>query len=86
MLKLRECARLIDDENGTFLLDTRRGVYWHLNVMGMDVVQALAQERTVEEITSGIVTRFDVDAQTARLDVDNLIRSLKRAKLIEGRV
>lgn len=85
MLRLKSCARLVNDDSGTFLLDTRRGVYWHLNPVGVGIVQALTQDRTVEDITSGIVMEYDIDLQTARQDVKELIRNLKRAKLIEGR-
>ena len=86
MLRLKDSARLIDDERGTFLLDTRRGVYWHLNAMGMGVVQALSEDRSIEDITAEIVAGFDVDPRTARLDVEELVRELKRAKLVEGRL
>lgn len=85
MLRLRSGARLVDDESGTFLLDTRRGVYWHLNPVGMSIVQALASEPTMDHVVLRVVAEFDVDDKTVRADVNDLVRDLKRARLVEER-
>jgi hypothetical protein len=85
MLKLKSSVRLIDDENGTFLLDTRRGGYWHLNPVAMAMVQALMSEPTVEDVVGQVVAEFEVDAETVREDVTRLVRDLKRSKLVEER-
>lgn len=83
MLKLKSSVRLVDDENGTFLLDTRRGVYWHLNPSGMSLLQGLADGLTVEAIVQQVITEFAVDARTVREDFANVVRELKRARLVE---
>lgn len=83
MLRLRSSARLVDDESGTFLLDTRRGVYWHLNPVGMSIVAALASEPTMDDVVLRVTAEFDVDARTVRADVSDLVRDLRRARLVE---
>lgn len=83
MLKFRTDVRLVDDRSGTFLLDTRRGVYWHLNVVAMTLVRSMTHVGTVDDAVQRVVEEFDVDAATVRGDVENLLRDLKRAKLVE---
>lgn len=83
MLKLKTDVRLVDDRSGTFLLDTRRGVYWHLNSVAMTLVRTLTHVGSMDDAVERVVAEFDVDAATVRGDVENLVRDLKRAKLVE---
>lgn len=86
MARLKPTVELTEDETGAVLLDMRRGVYWHLNVVGVSVARALADESTVAGIARGIAEEFDVDTATAERDVRDLLVQLRRARLLDGRV
>ena len=49
-----------------------------LNETAHTIFQALTEERTAEELTELVVSEYEVDAGTARADVDEFIRQLRQ--------
>lgn len=48
------------------------------------ILSCLEQETTAEEITSKLCKKYDVDAETARRDVDKIISQLRGIGAIDG--
>lgn len=54
-----------------------------LNGTGACVWELLAQERSLDELTAGVVERFDVDAETAHADVKSFADEIAKMGLLE---
>lgn len=65
------------------VLDVVRGVYFAINGVGTHVWEALLAGDSLDEIPATLAARFDVDAGTARRDVDAFIETLLTKRLIE---
>lgn len=61
----------------------KRGVTLAGNLLTAFVWELLDGTRSVEAVTELIVTRFDVDCETARRDIDVLLKAFKSYELIE---
>ena len=48
-----------------------------LNETARTIFLALAQERTVEELTDAVTAEYEVDRETARADVEEFLRQLR---------
>ena len=48
-----------------------------LNETGKTVFQALQKERTVQELTDQVTAEYEVDANTARADVEEFLGQLR---------
>ncbi|GAA0989739.1 MULTISPECIES: PqqD family protein [Nocardiopsidaceae] len=86
MVKLKSTVKISANEEGALLLDTKRGTYWHLNAVGIRLAEALDVERSVDELVLTVTTDFDVPPDVARRDVRKLLRDMKKARLVEGRI
>ena len=65
------------------LLDTRRGKYYTLNPTGAAVWELLLEPRSLVELKTALVERFDVDAETLSGDLSDLLDDLRRHGLID---
>ena len=65
------------------LLDTRRGKYYTLNPTGAAVWELLLEPRSLAELRTALVERFDVDAETLSGDLSDLLDDLRRHGLID---
>jgi len=54
-----------------------------LNPAGRCIWEALAEDRSLEEVVAAVVERFDVDADQARADTAAFVEDLIRQGLIE---
>jgi hypothetical protein len=54
-----------------------------LNDTGACLWELLARERTADELASAVAERFDVDAATARADVQTFLDEIARIGLLE---
>jgi sensor domain CHASE-containing protein len=54
-----------------------------LNDTGACVWELLAQDRTADELASAVAERFDVDAATARADVQTFLDEIAKMGMIE---
>jgi hypothetical protein len=66
------------------ILQLASGTYFTLNESGTLVWDLLQRERTVAELMAALLEAFDVDAATARRDLDELLRDLLAHRLIEA--
>ena len=48
-----------------------------LNETARTIFLALAQQRTVEELTDAVTAEYEVDRETARADVEEFLRQLR---------
>ena len=48
-----------------------------LNETAHTIFQALSEDRTPEELTAVVISEYEVDAETARADVDEFVQQLR---------
>lgn len=84
MVHLRQGLSIVEVEDGKVILDTRRGVYWHLNQTAITVVEELGRGRAFDDLISQIVLETGADEGRVRSDHLALVEELRRAKLIKG--
>jgi hypothetical protein len=82
-MRLKPGVKIVDESSGAFLLDTRKGVYWHLNQSGVRLVSALAEGRSVDDVVAEVAAEFSVDPEMVRADCMALLKELRKARLIE---
>jgi hypothetical protein len=73
-------ARTIGGE--TIVLDLPSSQYFAITGIGSRVFQLLAEDRTLDDLVTTIVTEYDVDEPTARRDVEAFIDRLHNARLL----
>jgi hypothetical protein len=83
VLKLRRGVVTADVEYGTALLDEDRGIYWNLNPTGAVILRTLLDGGTVEQTVQALTDEYEVDHDSARRDVEELVHNLQSAKLVE---
>jgi hypothetical protein len=83
MLKLRSGVSTADVEYGTALLDEDRGMYWNLNPTGALILRTLLDGGTVEQAVRALIDEYEIDRDSARRDVEDLVRELHSAELVE---
>lgn len=49
-----------------------------LNKTGGSIFKALAEERTLEELTAIIAREYEIDTETARGDIDEFLQNLRQ--------
>lgn len=73
-------ARRIGDE--TIVLHLTASRYYSITGIGSRLFQLLADEHTADELVNVIVDEYDIDATTARRDVDAFLGKLRDARLL----
>ncbi|MSP25169.1 MAG: PqqD family protein [Myxococcales bacterium] len=73
-------SRTLDGE--AILLDLASGTYFGLDGVGTLLWELFEQGTTVGEATARIVAVYDVDATTARSDLEELLSELTRRGLV----
>lgn len=73
--------RQIGDE--LVLVDNRNGYVHQLNEVGACIWRNLMDDVSLETLAEMVCREFDVDAETARRDVDGFLSELSRLKMIE---
>jgi hypothetical protein len=81
-LKLRDGVSTADTDYGIALLDEDSGEYWNLNPTGALVLRTLLEGGTSTDAAQALVESYDVDADTAGLDVQDLLGGLRSAGLV----
>ncbi len=76
-------SRILDGE--AVLLDLASGTYFGLNEVGSEIWKILGAGATVGETINQIVAQFEVDAGTARRDLEELLGELRSRGLVELR-
>ncbi|RRI01146.1 PqqD family protein [Mesorhizobium tamadayense] len=67
--------------NGLALLHLRSNIYYSLNGVGAYIWELIQEPRSILDIRSAVLTRYDVDAQRCRADIEGLLRGLIEAGL-----
>lgn len=83
MMRLRSTdisARTIGDETIVLSLPTSR--YFTVTGTGTRVFELLNEEATLDELVTTIVDEYDVDAATARRDIETFLGRLRDAQLL----
>ncbi len=79
--KSQHCIdRSIDGE--TVLLDLKTGIYYSLNEVGSAVWRILQSGATAAEIAEIVSSDYDVEPNTVRADINELLNDLASEKLI----
>jgi hypothetical protein len=81
-LKLRDGVSTADTDYGIALLDEDSGEYWNLNPTGALVLQTLLEGGSSTDAVQALVERYDVDADSASRDVQDLLDGLQSAGLV----
>jgi hypothetical protein len=81
-LKLRDGVSAADIDYGIALLDGDSGEYWNLNPTGALVLRTLLEGGTSADAVQALVERYDIDADAASQDVQDLIGGLRSAGLV----
>lgn len=66
------------------MLDSVKGVYWHLNEPAIAVLEALGQGRTLEDVVQDVVRDTGADEARVRSDYRSLAKELRKARLVTG--
>ncbi len=83
-MKLREGVVITEVEQGTILLDTRRGRYWHLNDLGIEVLRSIVAGDSLDSVVDRLATTHETDRRTVADDCRSLIRELRAVRLVSG--
>ena len=84
MVRLRSGLAIVEVEDGKILLDTKRGVYWHLNLTAIALLDELSRGRTFDDHISQMARDTGMDEARVRSDHLALVQELRQAKLVEG--
>ncbi|WP_280261408.1 lasso peptide biosynthesis PqqD family chaperone [Nocardia wallacei] len=82
MYRLRDDVSMCPTDDGTILLDERHGRYWQLNTTGAEILAALLDGATADEVVRRLVDTRPVDRQRAAADIADLLTRLARADLV----
>jgi hypothetical protein len=75
-LKLRDGVSTADTDYGLMLLDEDSGQYWNLNPTAAVVLRTLLDGGTPEQAVQELTDQYQVDADTANRDVQDLVGEL----------
>jgi Coenzyme PQQ synthesis protein D (PqqD) len=81
-LRLRDGVSAADTDYGITLLDEDSGQYWNLNPTGALVLRTLMDGGSSDQAVQHLTEQYDVDPETARRDVDDLLGGLHSAGLV----
>jgi hypothetical protein len=81
-LKLRDGVSTADTDYGITLLDEDSGDYWNLNPTGALVLRTLLEGGTPAQAAEALTEQYQVDADAANQDVQDLVRELRTAGLV----
>ena len=81
-MKLRDGVSSADTDYGIALLDEDSGEYWNLNPTGALVLRTLLQGGTSTDAVQALAERCNVDTDSARRDVQDLLGELRSAGLV----
>ncbi len=84
MVQLKTGLAIVDVEDGKVLLDTHRGVYWHLNQPALMLLDELDRGRSFDDLVRGIAAETGTEESLVRTDHLALVHELREANLIEG--
>lgn len=81
-MKIRDDVLVAHLEGEAVLLDLHSKRYFRLNATGARIWKGLEQSLAPDQIVAGLMEEFDVDAITARSEVDRVIGDLGARGLV----
>jgi hypothetical protein len=75
-------VRSVIDEDGAVLLDVRKGTYFSLNNVGVEVWRRLEAGLTLGQIEEAIAADFAAPADVVSRDVQQFVRALEGKALL----
>ncbi len=70
-------------DNG-FVFNPNTGESFSVNQLGVDIINQLKNDETLDKITEEIITKYSVDEATAEKDLSDFIGLLQHHSLIES--
>ena len=67
--------------DGLALLNLKSNIYYSLNGVGAYIWELIQEPRSIPDIRSAVMTRYDVDAARCQADVEGLLKGLTEAGL-----
>ncbi len=67
-----------------FVFNSTTGESFSVNPIGVEIIDLLKQEKTLEEINQNIVKRYNAELVTIDKDVSDFIEMLKQYSLIDN--
>ena len=64
------------------LMDTKTGDYLGINAMGTHIWNLLAGSKTVQELVTDLVSRFEVTEVQCQAEVENFLSDLEKRKMV----
>ncbi|MGE5829335.1 MAG: lasso peptide biosynthesis PqqD family chaperone [Micromonosporaceae bacterium] len=80
--RLQDRVLVTETEDGAVLLNERSGQYWQLNSSGWLILQTLLRGGSPDMAADALVARYPVEPEQARADVEALLATLRRARLM----
>lgn len=75
-------VRSVIDDDGAVLLDVRKGTYFSLNNVGVEVWRRLEQGHTLDQVEQGIADDFGAPFDVVSRDVRQFVRVLGEKALL----
>ena len=82
-LQLRDGVFTTETDYGVTLLDEKSGQYWNLNPTAALVLRMLLAGGTPDQAVQELTKQYEVNADTASRDVEDLVGSLHSAGLVK---
>ena len=82
-LQLRDGVFTTETDYGVTLLDEKSGQYWNLNPTAALVLRMLLAGGTPDQAVQELTKQYEVNADTASRDVEELVGSLHSAGLVK---
>ena len=82
MKKLGNNIEIKINSDGYFILDKRKGKYWHLDKLGGEILESLVDGINEENIAHQISSKYDVPKKQVQQDILKLTDELMRNGLL----
>lgn len=82
LLSLADHATFDASDDAGVILDTRAGVYFHLNVTATIMLEAALACETTDQVVARLVERIDGSAETLRAGLERLVTELRARELL----
>ena len=64
------------------LMDTKTGDYLGINVVGAHIWNLLADSKSVQELVTDLISRFEVTEAQCQAEVENFLSDLEKRKMV----
>ncbi|NJP38027.1 lasso peptide biosynthesis PqqD family chaperone [Alkalicoccus luteus] len=83
---LQKKGNVVSKMNGeTVMFNMKNGSYYNIGSVGGDIWEKLMQPVTVDEITSDMIMKYDIEVQQCYKEVEAFLKHLIQEELVEVR-